>query len=95
MEDQPRGDLDGAEAEAVRGRLVEALAAGAAVVRLDFAGVSDVGPDGLALLALAGRAAARRQPPAALQIVNVAAPVRTLLRLTRLDGAFPARDEGC
>jgi chemotaxis protein histidine kinase CheA len=92
---QPRGDLDGAEAEAVRGRLVEALAGGAAVIRLDFAAVADVGPDGLALLALASRAAARRQPPAALQIVNAAAPVRTLLRLTRLDGAFPAREEGC
>jgi anti-anti-sigma factor len=89
------GDLDGAEAEAVRGRLVEVLAAGAAVVRLDFAAVGQVGPDGLALLARAARAASDRRPPAALQIVNAPAPVRTLLRLTRLDGAFPMSDEGC
>ena len=87
------GDLDGAQAETARGRLAEALAGGAAVVHLDFTAVGDVGPDGLALLARAARAAARRQPPAALRIVNAAAPVRALLRLTRLEAAFFA-DEG-
>ena len=91
---RPGGDLDGAEAEALRGRLAEALSGGAPVVRLDFAAVGEVGPDGLALLARAARAASRRRPPAAFQLVNAAAPVRTLLRLTRLDGAFPVTDEG-
>ncbi len=91
---RPRGDLNGAEAEAVRGQLAEALAGGAPIVRLDFAAVGEVGPDGLALLARAARAAGRRQPTAALQIVNASAPLHTLLRLTRLDAAFPADDEG-
>jgi chemotaxis protein histidine kinase CheA len=84
------GDLEGAEAEAFRGRLAEALARGAPVVRLDFAAVGEVGPDGLAVLALASR----RRPKASFQVVNVPESVRTLLRLTRLDGAFPAADEG-
>ena len=91
---RPRGDLEGAEAEAVRGQLTELLAGGAPTIRLDLAAVGDFGPDGLALLALAGRAADRRQPPAAFRVVNAAAPVQTLLRLTRLDGAFPVADEG-
>lgn len=87
------GDLEGAEAVAFRGRLAEALAGGAPVVRVDFGAVGEVGPDGLAVLALAARAASRRQPTP-FQAVNVAEPVRELLRLTRLDGAFPAGDEG-
>ncbi len=91
---KPNGDLDGAESDAMRGRLVEVLAGGAAVVRLDFAGVAEVGPNGLALLVLAGRAAAGRQPPAALQLINVADPIRTLLHLTRLDAVFSVADEG-
>ncbi len=40
---RPNGDLDGAEAEAVRNRLAEALTGGAPVVRLDFAAVGEVG----------------------------------------------------
>jgi two-component system sensor histidine kinase and response regulator WspE len=82
------GDLEGAEAEAFRGRLAEALGGGAPVVRVDFAAVSEVGPDGLAVLALAALHASRR-PHTPFQAVNVSEPVRTLLRLTRLDRAFP------
>ncbi len=88
------GDLEGAEAEAFRVRLAEALARGAPVVRVDFSAVGEVGPDGLAVLALAARTASTRQPPAAFRAVHAAESVRTLLRLTRLDGAFPAGDEG-
>ena len=91
---RPRGDLDGAEAEAARCQLAEALAGGAPVVRLDFAAVGDVGPDGLALLARAARAASQRRLPAALHVVNAPAPVRALLRLTRLDAAYSSGDEG-
>jgi chemotaxis protein histidine kinase CheA len=83
------GDLEGAEAEAFRGRLAQALSHGAPVVRLDFAAVGEVGPDGLAVLALAAR-----RSGASFQVVHVAESVRTLLRLTRLDGVFPAGDEG-
>jgi two-component system sensor histidine kinase and response regulator WspE len=88
------GDLEGAEAEAFRGRLAEALARGGPVVRLDFAAVGAVGPDGLAVLARAARAAAGRRPPVAFEAVNAAPSVRTLLHLTRLDRAFPAGVEG-
>ncbi len=77
----------------MRGQLAEALAGGAPVVRLDFAAVGEVGSDGLALLARAARAAGRRQPAAAFRVVNASTPVQTLLRLTRLDAAFPADDE--
>jgi chemotaxis protein histidine kinase CheA len=91
---RPNGDLAGAEVEAVRSRLAEALAGGIAVLRLDFAAVLEVGPDGLALLSRAARAASDRRPPAAFQIVNAAASVRKLLRLTRLDASFAVADEG-
>jgi two-component system sensor histidine kinase and response regulator WspE len=83
---RPAGDLDGREAEAVRGRLAELLAGGATRVRLDFAAVGDVGPEGLAVLARAARAGV------AFEVVNAGPPVRDLLRLTRLDRAFPAGD---
>ncbi|HVS36500.1 MAG TPA: Hpt domain-containing protein [Gemmataceae bacterium] len=88
------GDLEGAEAEAFRVRLAEALGKGAPIVRLDFGAVGEIGPDGLAVLALAARAASGRRPPITFQTMNAVAAIRTLLRLTRLDQTFPAADEG-
>ncbi len=70
------------------------FAAGAAEVRLDLADVTDVDPVGLALLARAARAAARRRPPVVLRVANAAPPVSALLRLTRLDRAFRPAGQG-
>jgi two-component system sensor histidine kinase and response regulator WspE len=81
---RPAGNLDAAEAEALRGRLAELLRAGVPAVRLDFAAVADVEPAGVALLALAAGAAAGT----ALEIVNAGPAVRLLLRATRLDRGY-------
>jgi anti-anti-sigma factor len=89
---RPDGDLDDKEAEAVRGRIAAALRQGAATVRLDFSAVRNVAPAGLALLARAARAAARRAPPATFQLANASAEVRTLLRLTQLESSYPAAE---
>jgi two-component system sensor histidine kinase and response regulator WspE len=87
---RPAGDLVAAEAEVVRSRLAELLRGGAPEVVLDFAAVGDVDAAGLALLA-----AAARRAPASFRIVNAAAPVRELLRLTRLDACLrPGGGEG-
>jgi two-component system sensor histidine kinase and response regulator WspE len=87
---RPGGDLDAAESEALRPRIAELLRSGAAAIHFDLAAVRNVAPQGLALLARAARAAAKRQPPAALHLANASPEVRTLLRLTRLDAAFAA-----
>jgi two-component system sensor histidine kinase and response regulator WspE len=91
---RPAGNLDATEAEALRLRLGELLQRGAPRIRLDLAAVGDVEPAGLAVLARAASAAARRSPPAAFELTNVTPTVRTLLRTTRLDEAFPIVDEG-
>jgi len=92
---RPAGDLDAAGAEAVRGRLAELLRACPSCIRLDFTAVGAIDSAGLALLAGAARRA--EQAPQAgrptLQIVNAAAPVRVLLRLTRLDRAYQLVEE--
>jgi anti-anti-sigma factor len=81
------GRLDAAQAEEVRGRLVERLRRGADAVALDLAEVEDVDATGLALLALAARAGRVR-------IADAAPPVRELLRLTGLDACLPAGGKG-
>jgi two-component system sensor histidine kinase and response regulator WspE len=81
---RPAGNLDAAEAEAVRDRLAALLREPAALVRLDFAAVEDVGPAGVALLALAAGAATHTT----LEIINAGPAVRLLLRATRLDRAY-------
>jgi anti-anti-sigma factor len=81
---RPGGNLDAAEAEAVRVKLAELLRAKVPAVRLDMAAVEDVGPAGVALLALAAREAGLT----ALELVNVRPPLRLLLRATRLDRSF-------
>ena len=63
-------------------------------IRLDFAAVGDVDPDGLALLAVAAREAGRARPPARIRAANATPEVRGLLRLTRLDAAYPLAPEG-
>jgi two-component system sensor histidine kinase and response regulator WspE len=78
---RPGGNLDAAEAESVRARLAELLRARVPMVRLDMAAVENVGPAGVALLALAARGAG----PTALELVNVQPSLRLLLRATRLD----------
>jgi ABC-type transporter Mla MlaB component len=71
------------------------LRGGEPEIVLDLAAVGDVDAAGLALLAAVARAAARRRPPAALRLAHAAAPVRELLRLTRLEGCFlPGGGEG-
>jgi two-component system sensor histidine kinase and response regulator WspE len=81
---RPAGKLDAAEAESVRGRLAELLRAEVPAVRLDLAAVEDIDPAGVALLALAARAAGRT----ALEVVNAGPAVRLLLRATRLDRSY-------
>jgi chemotaxis protein histidine kinase CheA len=91
---RPAGDLVAAEAEAVRARLATLLREGVPEIRFDFAAVHDVDPAGLLVLTLAAREASRRRPPTVFQAANVAPPLRTLLRLTRLDHVFAVAGGG-
>jgi two-component system sensor histidine kinase and response regulator WspE len=91
---RPGGNLDAAEAESLRHQLAELLARGVPRVRLDFAAVGDIDPPGLGLLVRAARAAALTNPPVSFTVVNASPQVRTLLRVTRLDEAFPLADGG-
>jgi chemotaxis protein histidine kinase CheA len=81
---RPSGNLDAAEAEALRGRLTELLRRTVPVLRLDLAAVEEVDPVGVALLALAPQAAGAT----ALEIVNAGPALRLLLRATRLDRGY-------
>jgi anti-anti-sigma factor len=83
------GDLDAATAEQLRAKLAEHARKGTPGVCLDLAAAGDLDPTGLALLALLAR---QRTP--AVRLVNVAPPLRMLLRLTRLDRAFSPAGEG-
>jgi ABC-type transporter Mla MlaB component len=91
---RPAGALDGTTAAGVCAQFAARFAGGAAEVRLDLADVTDVDPAGLALLARAARAAARRRPPVVLRVANAAPPVSALLRLTRLDRAYQTAGPG-
>ena len=91
---RPNGNLDDAGAETLRVQLADLLRGGAPRLRLDLAAVKDVAPSGLAVLAMAAATAARRQPPAALELANATSSVRTLLRMTRLDRGFTIAAEG-
>jgi anti-anti-sigma factor len=79
------GDLDAATAETLRNELLSLLAQGVTQIRFDFAAVRDVAPAGLLLLT----SAARRANAVRYEVVNAAPEVQELLRLTRLDDAFP------
>jgi two-component system sensor histidine kinase and response regulator WspE len=91
---RPHGNLDAQEAEELRTRVLELLHQGAPEIQIDLAAIRDVAPAGLAVLALAGRAAAERRPPVRLQLANASPPVQMLLRMTHLDFAPSAGVEG-
>ncbi|HYT92269.1 MAG TPA: Hpt domain-containing protein [Gemmataceae bacterium] len=91
---RPDGNLDAAEAEAIRGRIASLLQQGASTIRLDLGNVRDLAPAGLTLLVRTARAAARRAPPATLQLTNARPEVLALLRWTHLDAAFAVVGEG-
>jgi anti-anti-sigma factor len=86
---RPAHDLGAAEAESARRQLAEWLRQGVPHIALDFAAVRNIDADGLMVLVRAARAAARRQPPATFHVIRATPEVQTLLRLTRLDGAYP------
>jgi two-component system sensor histidine kinase and response regulator WspE len=91
---RPVGNLDAAQANAVRAELLDLLRQGVPRIQLDLAAVRDIDADGLALLALAARAATAGQPPVTFEVHNAAPQMRTLLRLTRLDGTYSVAGEG-
>jgi two-component system sensor histidine kinase and response regulator WspE len=77
--------FDDSEAEVVRGRLHDALDAGAEKLRLDFRQVRSVTARALALLASLAREAGRRNPSPRLEMEGLSAPLAALLRVTALD----------
>lgn len=91
---RPAGNLAGPEVESLRDEVLRLLERGDRLVRLDLSSVQEVDPSGLALLVLAAREAARRNPPARLELAGAAERVTLLLRLARLEEelAGPGRE---
>lgn len=86
---RPTGDLDATEAERLRLQLLDLLGRGVSRIRLDFSAVEVLEPAALGLLVCVARETNRRSPTVAFEVVNARPQVQTLLRVTRLDEAFP------
>jgi chemotaxis protein histidine kinase CheA len=81
-------NLDHAGSERLRQELLKQRQQGVTAFRLDLSSVRDVGPEGLALLALFARLPCPDGSPPRLEVVNASREVCGLLRLTRLDDVY-------